>query len=167
LFFSTLKSRSGTGEAFSFGLLTGATGSMLGLFWQFLLLSGTISSHGFFSTGNTAMGVVFAIIIVLVPVFVALWMFVYSAILNFLLVLVGGAKCGFEGSFKVVAYSHAASLLSFIPFVGGLAGMIWQLVIQTIGLKEIHGITYLRLFAAGLIPLALVAVLGMALVLLI
>jgi len=51
-----------------------------------------------------------------------------------------------------VAYSQAAQALDLIPVVGSWIGGIWQLIIQVIGLREMHGISYLRVFMTFLLP---------------
>lgn len=72
-----------------------------------------------------------------------------------LLLLVRGAKNGFEATFRVVAYSQATRLWSTIPFIGSPIGWIWRAIVQIIGLKEAHEISYVRIVVAFLIPLAL------------
>jgi hypothetical protein len=62
----------------------------------------------------------------------------------------------------VVAYSQATQVISLIPFVGGLGAWIWNLVVQIVGLKEIHEITYGRVVLALLIPVAVLCLLGLA-----
>jgi hypothetical protein len=86
---------------------------------------------------------------------VILSMFIYSGILHLLLLIVGGGKNRFEATFRVVSYSQATQAWVLIPFIGGWIGGIWQLVVQTIGLREIHETSYFRLIIAFLIPVAL------------
>jgi uncharacterized membrane protein len=54
-----------------------------------------------------------------------------------------------------VAYSKAAKTWDLIPVVGSWIGGIWQLIVQVIGLREMHNISYLRVFIAFLLPIGI------------
>jgi len=72
--------------------------------------------------------------------------------------MVRGGKSGFEATFRVVAYSQATRVWSVIPFVGGPIGWVWRTIVQIIGLKQAHEVSYARIVVALLIPLALLLV---------
>ncbi|MBW1851567.1 MAG: YIP1 family protein, partial [Deltaproteobacteria bacterium] len=72
------------------------------------------------------------------------------------LLLMGGANNGFEATFRVICYSQAAQVWGLIPFVGGWVSLIWQLIVQIIGLKEIHETSYLKVLFAFLIPVTII-----------
>ena len=55
-----------------------------------------------------------------------------------------------------MAYSQASQVFGLIPFLGGVIGWFWQLVIRIIGLKKIHQTTYLKIVLAFLLPLGAV-----------
>jgi hypothetical protein len=153
--FDTMDFQSGLREPFAFGLLTGALGTMVSLFWQFLVMSGSITSmtRGYLDQFGVALVFTGALVTSLLLVIVML--FATSLIFHGCLLLVRGGKKGFEATFRVVAYSQATQMLAFIPFLGGLAGLVWQLMVQMIGLKEIHGVSYGRIILAFSIPLVL------------
>ncbi len=155
-FFRGLETGGGIKEPLAFGLLTGSLGTMLEVFWQFLIKGGSLAAVGQGLFGPLSMSVIFVIAMVLCPLFVAIAMFVASAIVHVLLLIVRGGRNGFGATFSVVAYSQAAQVWSFIPFIGGFIGGIWLIVVQIIGLREIHEISYLRVILALLIPLAFV-----------
>jgi hypothetical protein len=69
--------------------------------------------------------------------------------------LVRGGKNRFEATFRVVAFSQATAVWSILPFIGSPIGWVWKTIVLTIGLKEAHEISYLRIVVAFLIPLAL------------
>ncbi len=156
ILFGSLTFKRGIREPLAFGLLVGSIGSMFGFFWEFLMLSGGISSFLQSIFGQVATGLIFSIVIVIVPIFVTLTLFLYSGILHLLLLIVRGGKNGYEATFRVVSYSQAAHVWSLIPFIGGFIASIWQLIIQIIGLRMIHEISYLRVFVAFLIPMAFI-----------
>jgi hypothetical protein len=150
--FKDLTYEGGKMEPLAFGLLTGSIGSMLGFFWQSLIPGGLLLlGHSFLS--QFAIGLIVLFVLAVIPLMIAVGIFVYSGILHLLLLIVGGANNGFEATFRVVAYSQAAQILGIIPFVGGWIGGIWQLIIQVIGIREIHETSYLRVILAFVIPL--------------
>ena len=160
-FFRGLTFNNGIREPLAFGLLTGAVGNMFGIFWPVLMMSGGLFPFGEAISGHLTVGLIFLIMAVAVPVCVTLSMFIYSAILHLLLLITRGGKNRFEATFRVVAYSQAAQALDLIPVVGSWIGGIWQLIIQVIGLREIHNTSYLRVFMAFLLPVAIIFLLIM------
>jgi len=154
--FRSMTVKGGIKEPLAFGLLLGSIGTMFGFFWQFLIMSGSLLSFGNIPIGQFAMGLVFLGIIILSPLFVIMSLFFTSAILHLLLLIVRGGKNGFNATFRVVSYSQAIQVLGVIPFIGGLISSFWLLIIQIIGLREIHETSYLRVIIAFLIPLALI-----------
>ena len=81
-------------------------------------------------------------------------MFISSAVWHVFLLLLRGANNGFEATFRVISYSQSVQVLALIPIIGGWVSGIWQLVIQIIGLREIHETTYLKVILAIVIPIA-------------
>lgn len=163
-FFLVMHVKAGVKEPFAFGLLTGSLGTMAGLFWQFLFMAGSFHhmTQGYFSRFGTAL--VFAGILVLSVLFTIVSLVVTSLIIHGCLFLVGGGRNGFEATFRVVAYSQATQILAFVPFLGGVAALVWQLIVQMIGLREIHEISYARIILAFLIPFVLLLVVLVALI---
>ncbi|MFH1955099.1 MAG: YIP1 family protein [Pseudomonadota bacterium] len=161
-FFKGLSVKAGIREPLAFGLLIGAVGNMFGLFWPVMMLSGGLFPFGEAFFAHLTAGLIFLILVVVVPVCVMLSMFVYSGILHLLFLIVRGGKNGFEATFRVVAYSQAAQAWGMIPVVGSWVGGIWQLIVQVIGLREIHGISYLRVFMAFLLPVGILFLVAIA-----
>ena len=58
-----------------------------------------------------------------------------------MLLALGGATRGFEATFRVAAFSQAASIFNIIPGCGGLISLVYTLVLLVIGLSEAHQIT--------------------------
>ena len=143
-------------EPLAFGLLTGSIGAMFGVFWQFLMMAVGLLPIADVITGQFAFGLIFLVSIVFIPIAIVVAMYISSGIWHLFLLLLKGADHGFEGTFRVVSYSQSAQIVSLIPFLGGWVSGIWQLVIQIIGLKEIHETTYLKVILAFLIPVSVV-----------
>jgi hypothetical protein len=137
---------------------------MVGLFWQLLMWSGLVLTYGESIFGQFTIGVILLIIMVIIPILWVAWIFVSSGITHLLLLIVRGGENGYEATLRVVSYSQATQVWSLIPFVGGTIGWIWQLVVQIIGLRNIHRTSYLRVIVAFLIPVAIIFLLGIVVV---
>jgi hypothetical protein len=153
MLFGAMPFQAGWKDPLAFGLLCGVLGTMGGLFWQFLLLSGSLQSYA--NLGQIGMGVIFTVVMLLCIPYVLLVLVLTSLVIHGCLILVRGGKSGFEATFRVIAYSQATQILSFFPFLGGMAAVVWLLITQLIGLKAIHETSYGRIVLAYLIPLLL------------
>ena len=142
----------GYGESVAFGLLFGSLGMMLSLFWQFLIIPDRFIQIGKFLFGHYNLSTVYFSLIILTPIFVMLQLLLIALILHWCLLIFSGGKNGFEGTFRVISYSQAIQVLSLIPLVGGFVGFFWQLIVQIVGLKEVHKTSYLRVIMAYLLP---------------
>jgi hypothetical protein len=90
------------------------------------------------------------------PVFIVIGVFVGAAITHLFLLLLGGADQGFEATFRVMAYAHAARILTIVPLCGGVIALVWSLVIHIIGLAEAQRIPAWKAAIAVLLPGVLV-----------
>ncbi len=154
-FFRRMTFRAGLKEPFAFGLLFGSIGSMFEFFWQFLLASGKSPFYVQRLLEHFPLNLLFFGLLILSPLIVTIMMFISGGIVHLCLLAVRGGKNGFEGTFRVIAFSQATNFLGIIPFLGGLIGSVWQLVVLIMGLREIHEISYLRVFLAVLLPVGL------------
>ncbi len=87
--------------------------------------------------------------------FVVIGVFVGAGIVHLMLLLLGGARSGFEATVRVVSFAQATSVLFLIPFCGQLVGAVWTLVLYVIGLAEAHRIGHGKAAVATLLPLVL------------
>jgi len=154
--FRSLTYKGGIKEPLALGLLFGSIGSMFGTFWEVLIKGGGGLLMGQDLFGYFSINLRFLIIMILTPFFVLLVMFVTSGILHLCLLIVQAGNHGFEGTFRVVALSQATQILGVVPFIGGIVGAIWFIVVQIIGLREIHETSYLRVIIALILPLVLI-----------
>jgi hypothetical protein len=86
------------------------------------------------------MGLAFAAVyVLLVPTLGAL---LSAAIYHVLLLMVGGARQGFETTFRVVSYTQGSLFwLIIIPYLGATVMGIWSLVLMIIGFSRAHEIS--------------------------
>lgn len=163
--FRRMKLAGDMGSPLLFALILSTIGMLGALFWNVAMqgmgmFAGQHRINQFaFSTGLMLVLTIFS------PVFVLLGTFISSGILHVCLLITGGAKNGFEATFRVVAYASGATApFHLVPFCGGLIGGIWAIVAQVIGVREMHETTTGRALAAVLLPIIFCC--GCALVLL-
>ena len=86
------------------------------------------------------------------PVIVAVMLFIETALVHFVLMILGGNRLGFEATFRVMAYTEATSILMLVPVCGSGVGIIWGLVASIIGLYSIHDTGPWRAVIAVILP---------------
>jgi hypothetical protein len=94
-------------------------------------------------------------LVVIAPVFAVAGLFCTSAIYHVCLMVLGGARHGFEGTFRAVCYGSSAQGLSVIPMIGSVVAGVWSLVLTVIGIKEIHQTNYVRAILAVVLPVVI------------
>ncbi len=120
---------------------------------------------------NPLSGTGTAVTAVLMPFLLIFWLFIVSGMLHLFLLIVRGAKAGFEATFRVVSYGVSPFVFLIIPVCGMPIMSLWVMLLAIIGLKEAHEITggkaafavlFPFLFCFGLLVLAIAAFMGAA-----
>jgi hypothetical protein len=96
--------------------------------------------------------------IILVPIITVIGIFLYSAILHLMLLLVGGlgeSTSGFEGSIRVVSYAQVATLAQVVPIIGGMIAFFWGLFLGVVGVTRMHRTSDGKAVAAVILPMIL------------
>jgi hypothetical protein len=146
----------GVRDPLAFGLLFGSMGFLFELFWQFLAGEGSLPSIRISFLGDYGAGFLFLAAAILCPLAATVMICMTSLIVHLLLTVVGGARNGFEATFRAVCYAQATQVWVLIPYVGTLIATVWWVVVQVIGLREIHEVSYIRVLIAFFIPVVLV-----------
>jgi hypothetical protein len=153
--FALMKSEGDLMGPMLFALIGGCAGMIVSV-----LLNVALQSVGFMAdrqSGAFGMGVVglWAVgYVLLSPVLIIVGMFIASGILHLCLMILGGARKPFETTFRVVCFSSGStSLLSMIPFCGGMIAMVWNIVLECIGLARAHEIDTGKAVMAVLLPI--------------
>jgi hypothetical protein len=119
----------------------------------FLVLGGSSrtdsSTMAAFGVGAPALSVI--IIIFSIPLMLAMSFFI-AGITHFCLSLFKGTSKGYEATYRVIAYSYSAWILSIIPCVGGILAWAWGLVCTIVGLSRVHRTEGWRAAAGLLLP---------------
>jgi hypothetical protein len=154
--FTMMRLEGGLTDPLLFGLIGGCAGGIVSLLFQGLFQSipGFASRNEALDFFGIGLWAVIAIYAVLMPLFIALGLFLGSGILHLCLMMVGGANRPFETTFRVVCFaSGAANLFSMIPMCGWLIAVVYDIVLKCIGLGRAHQTTTGKALMAIFLPL--------------
>ena len=119
-----------------------------------------VSGYGFQVPENQGFGE-FIGSVVLAPIGGVIGVFVVAVIAHLLVRLVVGARnAGFGATFRVVAYTSVTSLVSWIPFVGGLLAL-YGIYLSVVGIREMHNTTTGNAVVVVVLPVIVIVVLAL------
>lgn len=145
-FFSRLPLRAGFVQPLLFALIISTLSQMVGFIWALTFDRPMWESLGV--SGDLMM-----LAGIMIPVVVFIRIVVLAGLFHVSLYLVGGATEDFEATFRVTCYSAAPDLCRFIPIVGQIIAIIWQVYLALVGLAAVHRINKGRAAIAVLLPL--------------
>lgn len=160
-FFGRIKEPGGLKNSIAFGILLGSIGTMFYIFWLFFLNTEYLVKIINNTPSSISLNQLFIILIIISPLLVLLSIFITTIILHVFLFILRGANNGFEATLKVSSYTKATNIFAVVPFIGGIIGWVWSIVITVIGLREIHETSTLKALFTVLLPLFLFFILGM------
>jgi hypothetical protein len=143
-FFKKMSVSGGLTDPLLFALIIGMFGLMCSYFWQIALKSAMqdmVPGMQAAAGQRLFQGIGMTILAFLSPFLIILGLFISSGILHVFLMMVKGAKNGFEATFRVVAYGYSANIFLVVPFCGGLLAGVWAITLYIIGLREAHETT--------------------------
>ncbi len=109
-------------------------------------------------TGSQGIGS-FLVSIILAPIFATIGLFIGAGILHLLVMLIVGSRnSGFEGTFRVSAYSSVTSLVSWIPVIGWIASL-YGIYLAIMGIREVHTTSTGKAAIVVLIPAVVIILL--------
>jgi hypothetical protein len=154
--FGVMRREGGLGEPLIYALIGGCVGGIVSFLFSlgFQSLGLFADRHNSGLAAMAGMGIGSAAMIILLPLFIVIGLFIGSAIVHLCLMIVGGANQSFETTFRVLAFSHGSTgPLQIIPLCGGLISGVWALVCTCIGLARAHETDTGRAVLAVFLPL--------------
>ena len=119
-----------------------------------------VTGYGFQVPENQGLGE-FIGSVVFAPIGSAIGVFVVAGIAHLLVRLVVGANnAGFGATFRVAAYTSVTSLVSWIPFVGGLLAL-YGIYLSVVGIREMHNTTTGKALVVVVLPVIVIVVLAL------
>jgi hypothetical protein len=162
-FFRSLAPTGGMGSALLYAVVLGYLGAVAEALYNFIAYLMMGSGFGIFGSSPQmerlrpfleGPGMLIGTLIV-GPVIIVFRVFVLAGITHVCLLLLGGARHGFEATLRTVCFAEATSVARIIPFCGGIVAFVYGIVTLTIGLSEVHGISRGKAAAAVLLPFLL------------
>lgn len=151
--FSMMRPEGGLTDPLLFGVIGGSAGAIVSTIYQLVMRSVGFGQTDMFSKFGFGASSFVIFDLILAPVKVVIGLFIFTAILHLCLLMFGGANRPFETTFRVVGYGTGATyLLCLIPICGGLAALIYLIVVCTIGLARAHQTTTGKAVMAVLTP---------------
>ena len=149
-FFQNYQFDGSIGRPLVFALVVGWFSTAVGVLWSLLFNASIMSAINKFipNAGHspmdrfgsqlffTSIGGVVSLLIA--PIAIVLGLFIMAGLYHLFLMMVSGAKRGFETTFNVTCYAVSAKLFAIIPFCGGTVAWIYSLVISIIGISNAH-----------------------------
>ena len=153
--FRTMRTEGGIGEPLIYALIGACAGGIVSILFSLLFQSmGFLAGQRNGYAALATMGIGTIGIIILLPVFAVIGLFIGTAIIHICLMIVGGANKSFETTFRVLAFAQGSTgPLQMIPLCGGMIAGIWALVANCIGLARAHETTTGRAVIAVFLPL--------------
>jgi predicted Zn finger-like uncharacterized protein len=157
-FYATMSPTGKASFPLAFAMITGGAGWLLNVFWEYLFVSGLLHQLNqpwvaWIGTGTLIFCALF------LPLLVTVVLYFSSAMTHLGLIILGGNNKPFKATFKVLAYAYAPQVFCVIPGLGGLIGLVWMIVVATIGLSTVHQISKVKaLLSLFLIQIILLAV---------
>lgn len=140
-------------------------GALVGQLWRYvfwtpensginLIPKGVLAAAPWFKVllGRPTALIVLGIMIV-APLLNLITLFLWSGVVHLVLTMVAGAQGGFGATLRVVCYSQTACIALIVPFAGGIVQILWSLVLQIIGLSQVHRAASWKASVAVLAPL--------------
>jgi hypothetical protein len=158
-FFQRMPRDEGYGSAIGYYLIIGVMVAGIKLFWSSILntdglyeLAARLANIPTESIprSNQLIGFLFSPVVLLIALYLS------AGLTHVFLWMLRGAKHGFDTTTKVVAYSYSPMMFSAVPYLGGIVGVIWMLVLTAIGLREAHETTTGKGVAAILLPYVII-----------
>ncbi len=156
--FRSMPTEGGIGKPLVYTIMVGWIGFAIAIIWNVMFQSMWIPFMDLGEAAGSAIGIsiIGAIgMIVIAPIFVILGVFIASAILHLMLMIVGAANNGFEATVRIVCYSQTAQLANIIPLCGGVVALIWGIILYIVGIAAGHETTHGKAVLAVLLPVVL------------
>ena len=138
-----------------FGVFSAAIPVAVGLFIISLI-------KGSLATGIIGMIIGFVCAFIGAAVTTPIFLLIWGGVIHGILVLLQGAKSGYQATLRVVSYASVTQLFNAIPYVGWLASL-YGLFLTVVGLKETHETSTGKAVGAVAIPFGILLVIGVVL----
>lgn len=141
-FFGRIRDEGTVGRALLYFLLVSVATSFAALVWEargltIAHMAGYVEAGGAAAAGRV-------VSFVLSPVLALVIALVLTVIFHLGALMAAPDRRGMGATARVVCYAAGPSVLAVVPIVGPVVGAVWSVVLQVVGLREVHRTTTLR-----------------------
>lgn len=129
-------------------LLFVVIGAGLGSLWSALLMPAFVSAFGVENLVPTPSGGVLLRQFFLSPFRALFSLAVFAGAAHLVVTLLADRPRRFRATARALCYSVGPQMLMVVPFLGGLAALIWSAVLAVVGLRTAHGTSTGRVVGA-------------------
>ncbi len=144
-FFKKMTVAGGLTDPLLYAMIVGMVGLTFLYIWDILLhvpLRSFMTTELRVAADRTLVGTLGTVVTaVMTPFMLIFWLFLVSGMLHLFLLMVRGARAGFEATFRVVSYGISPFVFLAIPVCGMPVTSLWIIILIIIGLKEAHEIS--------------------------
>lgn len=165
LFFSVMPVGGGLSKPLAFAILLPMIQELFQFLWGLGGLSPLTGNNN--SLTNEVSSTAMLTILLLMPAVVTAGQFLMAGLYHLLLKLTQEDRQGFEGTFRVLAYSNTPVILGLFPMptmniqLGWMCiTVILRLALTVVGLKQVHSSSYSKIIPITLIPILLAMIAG-------
>lgn len=152
-FFRRLPRQAALAPPLAFFLVIGVVAEGIRLFWRSVFALAGVP--GILALDESGVGAWEPVVqFLLSPFWLLAGIFLVAGVVHLFLKVLGGARQGFRTTLAVACFAEAPQLFVVVPFLGGLLGGVWVIVLAVIGLREAHGTDGWRAALAVLLPAA-------------
>ncbi len=157
-FFQAMRVKGGLFEPMLFAILVLWIAALFNLIWSFVFPQDWLQSlqQSRSDIPQLPQSYINIVMFIVSPIITIISIFLNTAIFHLSLLMLGGAKKGFEATFRVMCYSGAAAVFNILPVLGPFLGVLYVLTLDIIGLREAHEIGGWKAFFAIALPLLLI-----------
>lgn len=164
-FFRRVRRASSLSDPVLYFLLVTVLGAFFSLWWEALgIVPRGWDGVPVLGLGARVEGAAAALVGFFISPFAALiGLALWTLVVHLFVVVLVPERRPLASTVRLLCYSAGPGILSVVPVLGSLVGAVWMTVLQIVGVREVHGATTGRAAAAVLVPLGILALLGVLL----
>lgn len=162
-FFRSVRGGTGLAAPLLYYLLVTVAGAFFTLWWELVGIGPGAWPPGGDELSRGARAVIGFFVS---PFAALLGLAVWTLVLHLFVLLLVPARASVGATARVVCYAAGPSVFSAAPILGPMVGVVWTIVLQVVGVREVHRASTGRAAAAVLLPLGLAALVLLAVALL-
>ncbi len=154
-FFEKVGRSEDMGAPILFAVICGMVGAIINFGFQMAFQGLLIGAVG--GGRQAGLGMLFGagmsgVMLVVVPLYIVLALFVGAGVMHLCLMIFGGARKSYAVTLRTLSYAYATQVFAMVPLCGAYIAFIWILVLAIIGLAKAHETDTWRAVLAVLLP---------------